>query len=273
MRSQQSESGTKCHMNRQTWVEQSFALVSRGGYLDALGIVYPVSLAEIRSLTDSTKTVISNAMRETDDAKMLRRLLALTGVKFPFNDPFISFLRAAPDEIDTNHFTVSRICARLRSMGESEVIDAMEAPIDPNRRMGHAFSGWLQSKYRFIDDRYTFERSAESLVFYNAGGRQLRELANAKGCGLQKEPDFVAKAKGRFIVGEAKWLGTEGGNQNRGLDDALNLAGRTPRDASTVAVLDGILWIRNSGQMAQRVSNFAGNAMSALLLDDFLKTL
>lgn len=260
-------------MNRQTWVERTFALVEGGGYLDALSDVYPVAEAETRSLTDETRDAVSIAMSQSDDEEMLTTLLKLHGVKFPFNDPFIGFLREAPREIETNPETVARICARLRDMGETRVVEAMEAPIDANRRMGRAFSNWLQRQYQFIPNHSDFERSRKPVVFYQATERQLRDFANGKGCGLSKNPDFVAKANRRFVIGEAKWLGTEGGNQNRGLDDALILAGRTPTNALTVAVLDGILWIRDSGQMSQRVSNFGGNAMSVLLLGEFLRSL
>ena len=44
------------------------------------------------------------------------------------------------------------------------------------------------------------------------------------------------------------------------------------KNASTAAVLDGILWIPGSGQMAKRLENFSGNALSGLLLDDFLRS-
>lgn len=71
------------------------------------------------------------------------------------------------------------------------------------------------------------------------------------------------------MIGEAKFIGSEGGNQNRGFEDAISLASRSCRTAITVAVLDGIVWIPNSGQMARRLGNFSGNALTALLLDDF----
>jgi hypothetical protein len=38
-------------------------------------------------------------------------------------------------------------------------------------------------------------------------------------------------------------------------------------------MLDGIVWLPNSGQMSRRLANFPGNALTALLLDDFLNSI
>ncbi len=94
-----------------------------------------------------------------------------------------------------------------------------------------------------------------------------------RGCGLQKRPDFVAKSNGRFVVGEAKFIGSEGGKQHDGFNDALTLASRISAGAITVAVLDGIIWIPDSGQMSRQLANYAGNTFTALLLDDFLNSI
>ena len=107
-------------------------------------------------------------------------------------------------------------------------------------------------------------------MFLHTSGEKLRQFANMQGCGLQKQPDFVVKVNDRYVVGEAKFIGTEGGNQNRAFDDALKLASSSFKKVATVAVLDGIVWIPDSGQMAKRLCNFGGNALTALLLDDFL---
>jgi hypothetical protein len=124
-----------------------------------------------------------------------------------------------------------------------------------------------------IKDAQEFQNSAQRIVFLDASGRRLRDFANRLGCGLQKQPDFIAKSNGKYVVGEAKFIGTEGGNQNRGFDDALLLASRASSGAITSAILDGIIWIPESGQMSRRLANFPGNALTALLLDDFLNSI
>jgi len=158
-------------------------------------------------------------------------------------------------------------------MGLDDVIKGLEAPKQFNRQMGAMFNIWLFKKYRNATDGAAFQKSKDPIVVLNANGEQLRLFANNIGCGLQKRPDFVVKANGRYVIGEAKFIGTEGGNQNRAFDDALSLASRSFKKAVTVAILDGIVWIPNSGQMSQRLKNFGGNALSALLLDDFFALL
>ena len=158
-------------------------------------------------------------------------------------------------------------------MGLENVVKGLEEPKQFNRQMGALFRNWLRKKYPCIQGPTAFKSSSQPLIFLDVAGEQLRQFANQIGCGLQKQPDFVAKAQGRYVVGEAKFIGTEGGNQNRGFDDAIKLASSSFKEAVTVAILEGIVWIPNSGQMSKRLANFGGNALTALLLDDFLASL
>jgi hypothetical protein len=149
----------------------------------------------------------------------------------------------------------------------------LQKPPEFNRQMGPLFKAWLRKKYRFTEDKDTFKKHNRGLIFLGLGEEGLREFANSLGCGLTKRPDFVAKNKGRYVIGEAKFLGTEGGNQNRAFDDAISLASRSFKNAVTVAILDGIIWIPDSGQMSKMLNNFSGNALTALLLDRLLSSL
>lgn len=208
-----------------TWVDKSFTLVGMGGYLDKLADIYSAPTPTPQTLTKSTGEKVRAALKQQDDYKLIKTLLGLK--RFPFNDPYVSFLRKDTAEIYRNPKTVKRICNRLREMGLDNVIKGLEEPKQFNRQMGAMFSNWLKSKYRFTGDTSAFQKSKESPILLQANGEELRQFANsALGCGLQKQPDFIVKTKGRYVVGEAKFIGTEGGNQNRGFEDALNLASR-----------------------------------------------
>lgn len=250
-----------------TWVDRSFGLAQQAGYLDKLAAVYPVPPPTPRVLTETQLQTVEQAF-QLDDPSLLEALLRLK--KFPFNDPYVGLLRKSPDEILRNPETVRRICLRLRDMGLDGVIDSLQQPKQSNRQMGPLFGKWLRRRYLFAPDIAGFRSSREPVVFLGTSGESLRLFANEKGCGLTKQPDFVAKVSNRYVVGEAKFIGTEGGNQNRAFEDALAVASSSCREAITVAVLDGIVWIPDSGQMSRRLANFAGNALAALLLDDFL---
>jgi hypothetical protein len=89
--------------------------------------------------------------------------------------------------------------------------------------------------------------------------------------GLSKRPDFVAKTNAKYVVGEAKFLSSSGGNQSRGLDDALKLASNTSGKAYKAAVVDGVVWIKPGSQGYKKIENASVTVFSALLLERFLK--
>ena len=80
------------------------------------------------------------------------------------------------------------------------------------------------------------------------------------------------KVRENLLLAKAKFIGAEGGSQNRVFDDALALASRIIFGTITVVILDGIIWIPNSGQMSKKLDKFSGSRLSALLLDDFLSS-
>ncbi len=254
-----------------TWVSESFALVQKGGYLDKLSAIYPAPSPVPQTLVAEQRLKIKLALSQQDDNKLITTLLSLS--RFPYNDPYVGFLRESPSAISSNPQTVKRICARLHDMGLGNVLMGLEAPKQFNRQMGQLFNNWLHSDYPFTSDVSQFQQSKAGIMFLDGSGEKLRQFANQQGCGLQKQPDFIAKVKGKYIVGEAKFIGTEGGNQNRGFDDALTLASSSYKNALTIAILDGVVWIPNSGQMSKRLSNFSGNALTALLLNGFLSSI
>ncbi|MBD3285588.1 type II restriction endonuclease, partial [candidate division WOR-3 bacterium] len=95
--------------------------------------------------------------------------------------------------------------------------------------------------------------------------------AEAKfGIKLEKKPDFIAKARNTFIIGEAKFLTTHGGNQNNQFREAMKVARGRFGIALGVAVLDGVVWIPSKSMMHKEVCKLGGVALSALLMNDFL---
>ena len=258
-----------------TWATKSFNLVSQGGYLDRLAAIYPVARPMTRPLSDNQRGIVQAALSQPDDKQLLTALLGLgKGHPFPFNDPYVSFLRKELGMIPDNPQTVRRICKRLRQMKARKVLKALEKPVEANRQMSGHFSRWLRKSYPSVHSESAFQTSKKPLVFLDVSEDRLRVFANNKlSAGLDKKPDFVCKVNTRYVIGEAKFMGTEGGHQNTSLKDAMELANKSLQRAVTVAVLDGIMWIPDSGQMSKRLANFGGNALTALLLDDFLRSL
>jgi len=257
-----------------TWANRSFDLVGQGGYLDKLAAIYPVAPPMARPLSDSQRNIVQAALVQSDDERLLKALLDLKGHPFPFNDSYVSFVRKERSMIPDNPQTVRRICKRLRRMGATKVLKALEKPAEANRQMGSHFRRWLRKTYPSVQSEAAFKVSKRALVFLDVSESRLRAFANTElGAGLEKLPDFVCKVKTRYVIGEAKFMGTEGGHQNTSFKDAMELVNKSLQRAVTLAVLDGIMWIPDSGQMSKRLANCGGNALTALLLDDFLRSL
>lgn len=84
--------------------------------------------------------------------------------------------------------------------------------------------------------------------------------------------DLVARMNGKYIVGEAKFITDFGGHQNAQFQDAVNLFVENGVLAVKVAVLDGVLYLRNNSKLYRSpVENYSEcNIFSALVLRDFL---
>jgi hypothetical protein len=84
--------------------------------------------------------------------------------------------------------------------------------------------------------------------------------------------DLIARFNGKYIIGEAKFLTDFGGHQNAQFNDAISTITQSGVKAITVAVLDGVLYIKGKNKMykelTEKYSDY--NILSALVLRDFL---
>ncbi len=84
--------------------------------------------------------------------------------------------------------------------------------------------------------------------------------------------DFIGRFNGKYVIGEAKFLTDFGGHQNAQFNDAIATL-RTPGvKAITVAILDGVLYIKGKNKMYRDITEKYknDNIMSALVLREFL---
>ena len=83
--------------------------------------------------------------------------------------------------------------------------------------------------------------------------------------------DFLARFNGKYIIGEAKFLTDSGGHQDRQFDDAMAIF-QTEANAVTVAILDGILYLKGATKTYRAITQDLTqyNIMSALVLREFL---
>ncbi len=252
-----------------TWARKTARLAQAGNYLDQLQEIYPV-VPKGRVVPEYALREIEEAFKRRDRIALLKALLKLE--RFPYDESYAKFLRVDPAAVDRNPKTVDRICGILFDMGLEKVVAGATAPKEANTRRGSEFKRWARSNFRFIDRRQ-FQTSRSKVAFLDAPDTELRNFSNSVlGAGFAKRPDFVAKVDRKYVIGEAKFLSDEGGNQRAAFRDAMAVAAHPTGTAIKVAVLDGIVWIKGSG-FYKSIDASSIHIFSALLLKDFLNAL
>ena len=250
------------------WAKKTVRLAKSKDYLDRLYDIYPND-----SVQRQVDLSIINSIEETfinrDCIGLLNRLLDLD--KFPFKDSYISFLRSDRAAIKRNPKTTKRICDLLFDMGFAKVKEGIIEPKEANTRRGPQFAHWLKSKFTNVD-LDSFVNSENGIIFLEDSEKKILDFCNTElGLGLSKRPDFMAKSKTRYVVGEAKFLSSLGGNQGRGFDDAIKLAANPSGRAYKAALIDGVVWIEGGSQEYKKIEHQNFYVFSALLLEEFLR--
>ena len=251
------------------WARKTARLAKESDYLDQLQEIYPVS-PKARVVSAAIIRKVKKAFEEKDKGALLKALLKLE--RFPYKESYTAFFRADPTAMQRNPRTVDRICNLLFGMGWKKVEEGIRAPKDANTQRGNEFKRWTRAHFRFVK-RAAFEASRRGVVFLDASDTDLRNFANSVlDAALKKRPDFVAKVGVTYVIGEAKFVASGGGNQNAGFLDATSVAGHPSGRAIKAAVLDGVVWIRGSSfYKTIEASNL--HIFSALLLKNFLASL
>jgi hypothetical protein len=87
--------------------------------------------------------------------------------------------------------------------------------------------------------------------------------------------DFVGRFNKKYVIGEAKFLTDFGGHQNAQFADAISTITNPSVKAITIAILDGVLYIKANNKMYRDATMTYTNCniLSALLLREFLYSL
>ncbi len=244
------------------------------GYLDKLSAVYPLQTNPSRPLPAIIKPRLKTAF-EKKDSKTLIKLLIANAKVFPVKESYLGFLKAKPQAIDENPKTLNRIAKRLYSLGFDAMVKGAENPIETNRQLGPMFKNWLgQIGYPVLSESQ-FLASTTGIKLLAGSDAVLAKFAKHElGCKLSKGIDLVAKANEIYVIGEAKFLTTPGGEQNGGFADAYSVVSQTSGNAQRIAIIDGFVWLQGAGGSTYRkIIDSNKDIMSALLLKDYLASL
>ena len=262
-------------------ITKSKNLATDPGYIDKLSEIYNVSSVVKRDYPQQTLDEIVELHKAKNNLELVAKLLKLE--KFPFDDINTGFFREFPGALSTNPKTVARIANRLYQYDTDELLNLILQPKVDNRRMGELFHNWLQSRnyskvqwdtFKQMDSVFDLDGNERRVLMLDGSRSEWKRFANNElGCGFEKEPDILLKVAGQYIVGEAKYFGNYGGNQDRQFDDAESILLKTQGNATRIALLDGVIWLDTGNRMCEKISRSNGLAMSALLLDQFIAEL
>ena len=263
------------------WVGRSIELAKSEGYLDRVSTIYPATALPVRPLSEEVKESIRSLHKQRDLEGLLKFLLKVTkkGHPFPIEHPYASIFRQKPSLIEKNPVVFQKLGRIILDMQVEDVIKGAERPIDINRVMGQAFYNWLRSHFPNrgmpILPESQFRNYVGGAFFDGRDADILSYVTQVLGLKLERGRDFLYKNKkgDKFVVGEARFLSTVGGSQNRDLNDTTEFIKRNKGRVIGVGVLDGIVWFNKS--YLEKLSNLGDDepALTVLLLEDFLKSL
>lgn len=254
------------------WTKLSIEYANQRSYLDDLFRVYPTIPEGIRDIDESIWKDVEASFAKKDNQTLLKNLLRLE--LFPIKNSYVAYLRRDPAALDRNPETVNRLCGRLYEMGIDEIYTNASKAKETNTQIGPLFKKWIQKKSLGVEPLKMED-------FLNAEGNAILDGSDAEMMAFAKERlnykhtkglDFIGHFNGTYVIGEAKFLTDFGGHQNAQFNDALSTLNAKGVDAITIAILDGVLYIKGRNKMYKAITGKLKNKniMSSLVLREFL---
>jgi hypothetical protein len=259
------------------WVLRSIELFEQTPYLDNIQEIYPLEIARPERLDANLRRRIIMAHQAQNTEELLEILE--NEVKFPYDEPMWYLIKNIQGCQERNPFQVNRIAQSLYSMTAEEAVLVLEAAPKLNTQMGPMFTNWSRQNFNTLN-LDEFIESNQGIHLLNSSEQvALRFINEDLGQNFEKRPDLVAKVNETYIVGEAKWIGSSGGNQDKQVREVINFCRNQRRNVIRVGIIDGFPWaVYNKAgriinlQAAVQVQESEYDIISALLLEDYLNT-
>jgi len=254
------------------WLNLSIEYANQRNYLDDLFQVYPTIPDGIRGVDQTLWNEVEDAFEEKDNVRLIKNLLKL-GL-FPIKDSYVAYLKRDNSSIERNPATVNRLCGRLYAMGLDAMFSRCSEPKETNRQMGPLFRRWIAKKSLGIDPvpLDEFQATNENAILKASDAEMMNFAKEHLNYKHNKGLDFVGRFNGKYVIGEAKFLTDFGGHQNAQFNDAISTLRARGVKAITVAILDGVLYIKGSNKMYKEITGKLKkeNIISSLVLREFL---
>ena len=254
------------------WIRRSIELAENSDYLDQLASIYELPTGVLRRpLPPTDRVEVDRLLNEQDFVGLIRLSLRLEC--FPFQEPYVGSFRADIAAIDRNPRTVRRIAETLRGMRREDIIEGLEKPKQINRMLGNLFRRFV-IRLPFPKLQANEFITSEGISILTGGDAALKDFCNCTlGCNLPKGPDLVAKTPAGYVIGEAKFITTKGGNQDKSFREVIeSFLPSAEGTALRIGVLDGVVWLEHGG-LYGTIRAVEHHVLSALVLQEFLESL
>ena len=260
------------------WTQRSIELANQFDYLDKLFKIYPMANNLRRTISEKDIFTIKQYYENKNTVELLKILL--NQEIFPIKDSYIAYLKKDNSAIERNPQTVNRIISSIYQMDFRDILDKITQPKETNRQIGPLFKKWVANAFAYpiTNEEEYFLSYEKGTIIFNSSDNKMKEIANNYfGYQRNKGIDFIAKNKNNVLIGEAKFLTDFGGHQNAQFEDAIAtlqtpLIDTSHYNVSTIAILDGVLYIRGKNKLFLSLDKFNDNKIitSALFLQDIL---
>lgn len=254
------------------WTELSIEYANQRNYLDELFKVYPTIPEGIREIDDDRWKSIEKAYNKKNKIELLEQLLSLD--LFPIKDSYVAYLKRDPAAINRNPATVNRLYGRFRELGLDKLYERCSEPKETNRQIGPLFRRWINKGVLGVPnlklDKFL---SSKGNAILDGSDKELMHFAKKHlNYNRNKGLDLVGRFNGKYVIGEAKFLTDFGGHQNAQFSDAISTIKSKGVKAVTVAILDGVVYIKGKNKMYKDITTTYAdhNILSALVLREFL---
>jgi len=257
------------------WVLKSIELFENSAYLDNILEVYPLQTARPERLDAQLRRRIISAHQGRRTQELIDILK--NEVKFPYDEPLWYLIKNIEGCLNNNPLQIQRIADSLYAMTAEETVIRLESAPKLNTQMGPMFTNWLRNNFNLLDID-DFRNSTNGIFVLNSSEESAKSFINDElHQNLAKRPDLVAKVNATYVVGEAKWIGSPGGNQNKQVVEVIDLCRNQRGNVIRVGIIDGFPWaIRKSDgtiindKTCVQVQECEYDIVSALLLPEYL---
>lgn len=263
------------------WTEKSIELATQSDYLDRLYHIYPIFDNPERKISEEILRDIKGLLDNSDSYKLIELLLDKNKIPtFPVKDSYVAFLREDRNAMSRNPKTVARLFNRIKSLGLAKLNEEIMKPIESNRQNGSSFKKWLEKGNLGVtvtkneDDFFNVKN--ERIIFIGSDEKIADIASQHLGYIGEKGLDFLAKFNNKFILGEAKFLSSNGGNQNNQITVAETVLYKVEPDKDKVVlpilILDGVLYLDKNNKLCRFVRERKEDEviLSSVLLREYL---